>query len=421
MYGCNRPFWPLPYAKAYSLELDWILAELRKLQEGGLSTPIESIIQSIEEIKATLEAIVAAPGIVYDSQKLGGHAPEYFLAPLENVQQSIDEIRAELASIVAAPGIVYDSQKLGGHAPEYFLAPLENVQQAITEIRSELDAIVASPGIVYDSQKLGGKSPKYYLTPQNLLDNSDFRNPVNQRGATTSGAFTYFIDRWITGSAGCTLSENGISLVPKCWLHQRIAKETFDTYLSNGFTFCCETSDGTVLTLNAVAGSGSGAINGVHLYVANDYLDIGGYYEFRIVTDVNTTCTVKWAALYEGSYTAETLPPYVPKPYVVELAECQRYYVRLKSGNAFYGFGSSSGSSAYLYYDLPQQMRIANPSASSSGSFYLRASSGSVTANTISNAATFGKQLEITVPVSITANTPFIGYADASVAVSADL
>ena len=30
-----------------------------------------------------------------------------------------------------------------------------------------------------------------------------------------------------------------------------------------------------------------------------------------------------WAALYEGSYTADTLPPYVPKGYAAELAQCR--------------------------------------------------------------------------------------------------
>jgi hypothetical protein len=31
-------------------------------------------------------------------------------------------------------------------------------------------------------------------------------------------------------------------------------------------------------------------------------------------------------ALYEGEYTIETLPPYIPKGYAAELAECQRYF-----------------------------------------------------------------------------------------------
>jgi hypothetical protein len=35
----------------------------------------------------------------------------------------------------------------------------------------------------------------------------------------------------------------------------------------------------------------------------------------------------EWMALYEGEYTAETLPEYQPKGYAAELQECRRYYL----------------------------------------------------------------------------------------------
>ena len=39
-----------------------------------------------------------------------------------------------------------------------------------------------------------------------------------------------------------------------------------------------------------------------------------------------TPGNVEWAALYEGEYTADSLPAYRPKGYGAELAECQRYF-----------------------------------------------------------------------------------------------
>ena len=48
----------------------------------------------------------------------------------------------------------------------------------------------------------------------------------------------------------------------------------------------------------------------------------------QIVVAEGYTIIVDWAALYEGSYTADTLPAYQPKGYAAELAECQRYYRR---------------------------------------------------------------------------------------------
>ena len=54
----------------------------------------------------------------------------------------------------------------------------------------------------------------------------------------------------------------------------------------------------------------------------------------NVVVYNTKTIKIEWAALYEGSYTAETLPPYVPNGYAAELAECQRYFERIgKSGN----------------------------------------------------------------------------------------
>ena len=48
--------------------------------------------------------------------------------------------------------------------------------------------------------------------------------------------------------------------------------------------------------------------------------------QFVQSNDSSGVHTAVWAALYEGSYTADTLPAYQPKGYGAELAECQRYY-----------------------------------------------------------------------------------------------
>ena len=211
---------------------------------------------------------------------------------------------------------------------------------------------------VINADTLGGRLARYYTRPYNLLDNSDFRNPVNQRGATISTEWNYFIDRWITGSNGCTLAKDGITLVKNCWLFQRVAVETFDIRLKNGFTFCCELSNGTVLTLNTIAGNDSKLTNGVNLYIANDYIN-SGYYEFRIVTDANSTATIKWAALYEGEYTAETLPEYMPKGYAHELLECQRYYYQIKAYWKWVSAGiCTSATECHIPIQFPVTMRV---------------------------------------------------------------
>ena len=151
-----------------------------------------------------------------------------------------------------------------------------------------------------DSTMLGGKAPAYYLQPRNLLDNSDFRSPVNQRSAssyTTAG--DYGIDRWfLRTSSSVTVNSGSITVTGK--MKQRL----LNAAQGGTYTLAAGNADGSVTILTT-----HGWDNGAFCYYVE--LPAGEYV---------------WAALYEGSYTADTLPPYVPKGYAAELAECQRYY-----------------------------------------------------------------------------------------------
>lgn len=136
----------------------------------------------------------------------------------------------------------------------------------------------------------------------NLLDNSDFTNPVNQRGATivTDG---YSIDRWrnwAANSSSVTVNNNSISVVGT--LLQYVANIKPGSVL----TFAYGNESKTVISSNW----GINPENNV------------AYFNIE-------TGTWTWAAVYRGAYTADTLPPYVPKGYAAELAECMRYAVAL--------------------------------------------------------------------------------------------
>ena len=102
-----------------------------------------------------------------------------------------------------------------------------------------------------------------------------------------------------------------------------------------------------------------------------------------------TAAVVRWAALYEGEYTAETLPPYVPKGYAAELAECLRYYRKIKANNETFA-GYATNGVAYAFIALTQTMRIA-PTVTGGGKFYytLGSSHGTTTETaTVHNANT---------------------------------
>lgn len=175
--------------------------------------------------------------------------------------------------------------------------------------------------------------------PRNLLDNSDFRNPVNQRGQTSyTEHWGHTIDRWYLSSgdssgsikATVTLTDGGLKFTPsseaadRSALVQRLPQNALRAGVD--YTFVAKKSDGDYL------------FGGIEDNTASN-----GFWQAALFID--TEVTLEWAALYEGEYTAETLPEYHPKGYGAELAECMRYYRWLKIGGAVNG--------NYIGYRIP--------------------------------------------------------------------
>lgn len=90
----------------------------------------------------------------------------------------------------------------------------------------------------------------------------------------------------------------------------------------------------------------------------NAYLGVyseNGITTFRIYFNDSSDVQLDlyWAALYEGSYTEDTLPPYVPKGYAAELAECMRYYQKFQMLT-----GTGANAAQRVFIILPVAMRI---------------------------------------------------------------
>lgn len=209
----------------------------------------------------------------------------------------------------------------------------------------------------------------------NLLDNSDFTNPVNQRGVTTGWTTGYGIDRWrMLASAGSTsidVTTDGLAITNTgsssiAYIQQNLDDALFNKMAGKAVTIAACLSDGTICAGSKVCATG------MELQVKFTGGDIrlrrpsGSPFMFRVVNTVkNSTITVKWVALYEGSYTAETLPAYVPKGYAAELHECQRYYIRFQAASdAQFIPGCSNGNNVYASLHLPVAMRLASPTLS---------------------------------------------------------
>lgn len=210
--------------------------------------------------------------------------------------------------------------------------------------RAESLAINAS-GYAGDSNKLGGKAPEYYLQPRNLLDNSDFRNPVNQRVQTSYTGSGYGIDRWRTNFSGDTTSivsgglKNTINSTTDGWHVHQISSDKerlvgksvtlavhVNTPPSSDIRFVCSfrnSSDGEISNIKISMASGLNVVSG-KVPSGTVSLRVGAY---AYGASAGDSFVLEWAALYEGEYTLGTLPPYRTKEN--ELAKCQEYAVGL--------------------------------------------------------------------------------------------
>ena len=207
-----------------------------------------------------------------------------------------------------------------------------------------------------DARKLGGKAPEYYLSPVNLLDNSWFggryvdgvkEGLVCQAGLNgLHGTTKYPMDRWISGNADVAFADGYIT--PGSPIAQRVDVNRIDASKTYTAAICLD--DGTIKCASGTPSSDFGSY-GLGVYASA----ISGR---TWVIGVNAGLNVRWAALYEGAYTTETLPPYVPKQYAVELAECQRYYRRFEHTSNMTICPAIAYSTSSLLGTLPFGFRV---------------------------------------------------------------
>ena len=222
-------------------------------------------------------------------------------------------------------------------------------------------------GYGFDATKLGGLDAQYYAkgrAAHNLLDNSDFTNPVNQRGQTSytgTGGKVYTIDRWHTWSESISVSvQSGYLSITNSTdsIYQNISQiidkhnltgkaATIAVWDTNGNVYC---ASGLMSTNNEIV------CNTPTDFWFSAVLEDDNTIYFAIRPRGAKTATIKAAALYEGSYDASTLPAYQPKGYAAELAECMRYYYAVENELLFAAWADINGCLDYTVL-LPQTMR----------------------------------------------------------------
>ena len=193
------------------------------------------------------------------------------------------------------------------------------------------------------------------MPAHNLLDNSDFRNPVNQRGKNTysDAGNEYTIDRWKTQYGTNMSIENGYINIFGNWeLYQYIQNPKDGIY-----TFAARIRINSVgqhqpvIYVNDGSGTGNECLLDANTgewktYILQDNLSstTGETITFALAPrggNGTGSISVEWAAMYKGAYDASTLPAYQPKGYAAELAECQRYFQA--TDNPFFVGSASTG------------------------------------------------------------------------------
>lgn len=276
---------------------------------------------------------------------------------------------------------------------------------------------IAETGVVHDSAKLGGKAPEYYLQPVNLLDNSDFYNPVNQRGQTSydqTSVSGYTIDRWRAQYGILTVNNGYVTWKATAIAQYKRLIQWIGTPIEAGKTYTIAMlakvkTNPVLATLRPIdntsvmSGASSFTISGttadyqwfVHSFTPTATPTKPGMEIFvSNTTDRTFEADIKCMAFYEGAYTAETLPPYVPKGYVAELAECQRYYVRIGSEAGVMGYTGGSGT-IYVLVPLPQVMRLQNVSLDTGSTVVIVSGGNAKSIDTFTSSKNIANQLEL--------------------------
>lgn len=187
------------------------------------------------------------------------------------------------------------------------------------------DSTLTEPGRAADAAATGQAIRN--TVAKNLLDNSDFKNPVNHTGfagGVPSVDNSLFIDRWqtiqsATKNINISFSDTGLNIhvtTALAGIRQTIPSP------KTGVTFAAKVN-GKIFVVYSAHGDDASikTEDSIMLYVEwhTDTLQA----LVRNSGEGEKHFTVEWAALYEGEYTESTIPEYIPKGYAAEILNCQ--------------------------------------------------------------------------------------------------
>lgn len=256
---------------------------------------------------------------------------------------------------------------------EEILGIAENAQNTANEAKKNVTELDQNLTQYVDKQVEAANSymEEYVnsLRTQNLLDNSDFRNPINQREKTEYSGGGYTIDRWcFANSAGVlTINDGYVSLSSGVGYWKQIVEMTpaeLGTY-----TMSLLTNEGELYVTRGTPNHAAGVFlaDGSYFYYETTS---GGLVAVNIRIAASSTLNIKAIKLErgtnqtlarkdsDGSWVLADPPPNRQQ----ELAKCQRYFIRLTKPNNPYssivGMGTAvNASTCFCICPVPVPMR----------------------------------------------------------------
>lgn len=184
--------------------------------------------------------------------------------------------------------------------------------------------------------KAGGTCYNVSQAAYNYVDNSDFSAArfIAQAGFNSKhGNFLYMGDRWINdNNLTAEQQTNGIKITTTGqyqYIKQHITVKVGQTYTAaikastNTTNVALAAYPRSSLSTPYARVIGNSGIQVITFTPTEEVLQLLVYAGY---SSNGGSAVIEWVALYEGEYTAATLPPYQYKGYAAELAECQRYY-----------------------------------------------------------------------------------------------
>lgn len=172
------------------------------------------------------------------------------------------------------------------------------------------------------------------ISNPNLLINSDFRNPVNQRGQTTytEGTERYGVDRWLLYNSTREVVNSGSITVTNVGEATTWFAQKFERPLDNSESYAITVKVGAITGNGAYVSIGNqdeattpGILQtGINKFIVDTNEITSAMEQFIVTLPVGTSVELIYIKLEQGS----TVTPFVPKAYAQEVAECQRYFTK---------------------------------------------------------------------------------------------